>query len=62
MGNVPVGGDAPIVVQSMCNTDTRDVGATLAQISRLAEAGCELVRLAVLDQRSVKALAAIKGE
>jgi len=37
-------------------------GATLAQISRLAEAGCELVRLAVLDQRSVKALAAIKGE
>jgi (E)-4-hydroxy-3-methylbut-2-enyl-diphosphate synthase len=62
VGNVPVGGGAPIVVQSMCNTDTRDVRATLAQIGRLAEAGCELVRVAVLDQRAVKALEAIKGE
>jgi len=62
VGNVPVGGGAPIVVQSMCNTDTRDVGATLAQIGRLAEAGCELVRLAVLGQRAVKALEAIAEE
>jgi (E)-4-hydroxy-3-methylbut-2-enyl-diphosphate synthase len=62
VGNVPVGGGAPIVVQSMCNTDTRDVGATLAQIGRLAEAGCELVRLAVLDRQAVKALEAIKEE
>jgi len=62
VGNVLLGGGAPIVVQSMCNTDTRDVGATLAQIGRLAEAGCELVRLAVLDQRAVKALGAIKRE
>jgi (E)-4-hydroxy-3-methylbut-2-enyl-diphosphate synthase len=62
VGNVPVGGDAPIVVQSMCNTDTRNVEATLGQIRRLAEAGCEVVRLAVLDRRAVEALGVIKGE
>lgn len=62
VGNVPVGGDAPVVVQSMCNTDTRDVEASLTQIRRLAEAGCELIRLAVLDQRAVEALRVIKGE
>lgn len=49
IGNVPVGGNAPVVVQSMTNTDTRDIGATVNQISRLAEAGCELVRVAVPD-------------
>jgi (E)-4-hydroxy-3-methylbut-2-enyl-diphosphate synthase len=62
VGAVPVGGDAPVVVQSMCNTDTRDVGATLAQIRRLADAGCELVRLAVLDQEAIRALSLIKRE
>lgn len=62
VGNVPVGGDAPIAVQSMCNTDTRNVEATLSQIRRLAEAGCELVRLAVLDPSAVEALRVIKGE
>jgi len=62
VGNVPVGGDAPIAVQSMCNTDTRNVEATLSQIRRLAEAGCELVRLAVLDRRAVEALTVIKSE
>ena len=40
IGNIPVGGGAPCSVQSMCSTDTRDVAATLAQIGRLAEAGC----------------------
>lgn len=47
VGPVPVGGSAPISVQSMTNTDTRDVKATLAQIARLAEAGCEIVRVAI---------------
>jgi (E)-4-hydroxy-3-methylbut-2-enyl-diphosphate synthase len=47
VGSVPLGGGAPIAVQSMTTTDTRDVAATLAQIGRLAEAGCEIVRVAV---------------
>lgn len=50
VGEVTIGGGAPIVVQSMTNTDTRDVKATLGQIQNLAEAGCEIVRLAVVDQ------------
>ena len=60
LGNVPIGGDSPVSVQSMANTDTRDVDATLAQIRELAEAGCEIVRLAVPDERAARALAAIK--
>lgn len=47
VGNVPLGGRAPIAVQSMTNTDTTDAQATLAQIGRLAAAGCEIVRVAV---------------
>ena len=47
VGGVIVGGGAPVSVQSMTNTDTRDVAATLAQIARLAEAGCEIVRVAI---------------
>ncbi|TDB39945.1 MAG: flavodoxin-dependent (E)-4-hydroxy-3-methylbut-2-enyl-diphosphate synthase [Actinobacteria bacterium] len=47
VGNVKVGGGAPVAVQSMTNTDTRDPEATLAQIARLAEAGCEIVRVAI---------------
>ena len=62
VGNVAVGGDAPIVVQSMCSTDTRDIAATLQQINRLAEVGCELIRLAVLDDKAVKALKTIKED
>jgi (E)-4-hydroxy-3-methylbut-2-enyl-diphosphate synthase len=50
IGNVKIGNDAPISVQSMCNTDTRDVQATLYQINEMAERGCELVRLAVLNK------------
>lgn len=57
--NIPIGGDSPIVVQSMNNTDTRDVGATLAQISRLADAGCELTRVAILDREAALALSEI---
>lgn len=56
IGNVPVGGDAPISVQSMTNTDTRDVQSTAAQIERLAAAGCELVRVAVPDDTAAAAL------
>ena len=62
VGNVAVGGDAPVVVQSMCTTDTRDIRASLQQISRLAEVGCELIRLAVLDDKAVEALKIIKKE
>jgi (E)-4-hydroxy-3-methylbut-2-enyl-diphosphate synthase len=47
VGTVKVGGGAPVSVQSMCNTDTADVGATLAQIGELADAGCDIVRVAV---------------
>ena len=56
IGNVRIGGDAPISVQSMCNTDTRDVEATLKQINELFDAGCELIRLAVLDMDAAIAL------
>ena len=56
VGNVPVGGGAPVSVQSMTNTDTRDVEATLGQIRALAEAGCEIVRLAVHDEACARAV------
>ena len=56
IGNVKIGGDAPISVQSMCNTDTRDVKATLNQIHELAAKGCELVRLAVLNAEAADAI------
>ena len=56
IGNIKIGNDNPISVQSMCNTDTRDIKATLAQITQLAEAGCELVRLAVLNKDAAAAI------
>lgn len=56
IGNVKIGGDAPISVQSMCNTDTRNVEATLRQINELADAGCEIIRLAVLNAEAGDAL------
>ena len=62
VGNVAIGGNAPIVVQSMCSTDTRDIRASLQQINRLAEVGCEIIRLAVLDDKAVEALKSIKEE
>lgn len=61
VGNVPVGGGAPIAVQSMANTDTRDVGSTVGQIERLYEAGCEIVRLAVVDMQAARAFGDIKS-
>jgi (E)-4-hydroxy-3-methylbut-2-enyl-diphosphate synthase len=59
IGAVPIGAGAPIAVQSMCNSDTRDVAATLTQIQALAEAGCEIVRLAVPDAAAASALSQI---
>lgn len=56
IGNVKIGGDAPISVQSMCNTDTRDVDKTLAQIIGLTDAGCEIVRLAVLNKDAASSI------
>ena len=60
LGGLSLGGEAPIRVQSMTNTDTRQVEATWAQIDRLVEAGCEIVRVAVVDDRAVEALARIR--
>ncbi len=60
VGPVPVGGAAAVSVQSMCNTKTADVEATLRQISALAAAGCEIVRLAVPDMEAARAISAIK--
>jgi len=60
IGNVKIGGNAPISVQSMCNTDTRDVEKTVSQIKTLEEAGCELIRLAVLNKDAAAAIKEIK--
>lgn len=60
IGSVKVGGDAPISVQSMTKTDTRDVRKTVAQIRRLEAAGCEIVRVAVPDEEAARALSEIK--
>lgn len=60
VGSLAIGGGAPVVVQSMTNTDTRDTEASLAQIRRLARAGCELVRLAVPDETAAQALKKIR--
>ncbi len=62
VGNVLIGGDAPIVVQSMTNTDTRDPETTLAQIDKLHAAGCEIVRLAVPDEIAAKAIRTIHDQ
>ena len=62
IGDVKIGGDAPISVQSMCNTDTRDVGKTVAQIKELQDAGCELIRLAVLNKDAAAAIKDIKKQ
>lgn len=61
IGDVLIGGEAPISVQSMTNTDTRDVEATVAQIKELEDAGCELIRVAVLDARAAAAIREIRA-
>ena len=60
VGALTVGGGAPVSVQSMCNTRTWDVEATVAQILALEAAGCEIVRLAIPDMRAAQAVSAIK--
>ena len=60
VGSVQVGGGAPVVVQSMTSTDTRDVRSTVAQIRKLEEAGCEIVRVAVPDEEAAGRLQTIK--
>ncbi len=60
IGKVTIGGNAPIVVQSMTNTDTRDVMSTVQQIKELEDYGCELVRVAVPDAEAARAISAIK--
>jgi (E)-4-hydroxy-3-methylbut-2-enyl-diphosphate synthase len=60
IGGVQIGGDAPVVVQSMTSTDTRNVEATVRQIGALQEAGCEIVRAAVPDEEAALALKAIR--
>ena len=62
VGNVPVGGDAPISVQTMTNTLTTDVAATVGQIQRAAEAGADIVRVSVPDEASARALREIVRE
>jgi (E)-4-hydroxy-3-methylbut-2-enyl-diphosphate synthase len=62
VGDVAIGGGAPIVVQSMTKTDTRDTGATLSQLRKMEEAGCEIARIAIPDQEAVEAFGKIKKE
>ena len=60
VGKVPVGGGAPVSIQSMCNTKTHDVDATVEQILRLEEAGCEIIRVAIPDEAAALAVDRIK--
>ena len=62
IGKVAIGGQNPIAIQSMTNTDTRDVAATIAQIKDLAVAGCDIVRITVPDEEAAKTILAIKEE
>lgn len=62
IGGVKIGGDNPVAIQSMCNTDTRDVKATVNQIHELENAGCEIIRVTVPDMVAAKAVADIKKQ
>lgn len=62
VGNVPVGGGAPVTIQSMCNTRTDDVAATVKQIRDLEAAGCQIIRVAVPDMAAAHAIGAIKEQ
>lgn len=62
IGGVKIGGDNTVAIQSMCNTDTRDVKATVNQIHELENAGCEIIRVAVPDMVAAKAVADIKKQ
>lgn len=62
VGNVKIGGNNPISIQSMTNTDTRDAKATIAQIKRLESVGCDIVRVAIPDMTAAKNIAEIKSQ
>ena len=62
IGGVKIGGDNPIAIQSMCNTDTRDVKSTVNQIHELENAGCEIIRVAVPDMEAAQAVGGIKKQ
>ena len=62
IGGVIIGGGRPVAIQSMTNTDTADVEASVAQIAALQEAGCEIVRLSAYDIKSAQAFRAIKDQ
>ena len=62
IGSVPIGGDHPITIESMTNTQTADVAATVAQIRQLAEAGCEIVRVAINNDVAVESFAEIRRQ
>lgn len=62
IGNILIGGDNPIAIQSMCNTKTSDVDATVKQILELEAAGCEIIRVAVPDMKAAEAIAEIKKQ
>ena len=61
VGKVAIGGGAPVSIQSMTNTPTHDVEATLKQIRELVTAGCEIVRVAVPDERAARAIGVLKA-
>lgn len=61
IGSCLIGGDNPVVVQSMCSTDTRNVAATIAQIRELEAAGCQVARVAVIDSEAAEAIKKIKA-
>ena len=62
IGDKFIGGEEPILVQSMCNTDTRDVLSTVEQIKKLTDTGCEIIRVAVLDNEAAEAISKIKKQ
>uniref|UniRef100_UPI0028D39922 flavodoxin-dependent (E)-4-hydroxy-3-methylbut-2-enyl-diphosphate synthase n=1 Tax=Oribacterium sinus TaxID=237576 RepID=UPI0028D39922 len=61
VGKLKIGGGNPVVLQSMCNTKTEDIKGSIAQVQRLAEAGCELIRLTVPTKEAAYALKEIKA-
>lgn len=61
IGEVKIGGNNPIAIQSMCNTDTRDVKSTVEQIKKLEKAGCEIIRVAVPDMQAAECIRDIKN-
>ena len=62
VGNVQIGGQNKVIIQSMCNTKTKDIKSTVEQIIELEKAGCEIIRVACLDIEDAKAIKEIKKQ